>query len=90
MLVVVQYFGSDMQTLAVGGVIGVIAAGAAVALMKPAIIVATSAAGAYALTMVIFAFLWKSVDYHVMYWPFLIGITAIGSVFQFLTTKHIS
>ena len=90
MMIVVQYFGTEMQTLAVGGVIGVIVAGAAVALMKPAIIIATSAAGAYALTLVLFAFLWENVDFHTLYWPFLIGIAAIGSVFQFLTTKHIS
>ena len=58
-------------------------------LMKPAIIVATAAAGAYALTLVIFKFFGGGMDFATFYWPVLIGITAIGAGFQFLTTKHI-
>ena len=90
MLATIQYFGTDMQTLAIGAIVGVIAAGAAVALMKPAIIVATAAAGSYALTLAIFAFFAESLSFGTFYWPILLGIAAIGAVFQFLTTKHVS
>ena len=40
-----QYFGTEMQTMSIGGVVGVVLAGAAVMLIKPAIILATSLAG---------------------------------------------
>lgn len=89
MLVTIQYFGTDMQVLAIGGIVGVIAAGAAVTLMKPAIIVATAVAGGYALTLAIMKFN-TGIDFEAMYWPMLLGISAIGAVFQFLTTKRIS
>ena len=89
MMITVQYFGTEMQTLAIGGVVGVIAAGAAVALMKPAIIVATALAGSYALTLVIFAF-FNGLNFDTYYWPILLGITVIGAGFQFLSTKHVS
>lgn len=88
MVVTVQYFGTDIQTLAIGGVIGVLAAGAATALMKPATIVATAAVGAYALTLVIF-WLFEGIDYGIFYWPLIIGLTAVGSLVQFSTTKHV-
>ena len=90
MLATIQYFGTDMQTLAIGGVVGIIAAGAAVALMKPAIIVATAAAGSYALTLAIFAFFSASLDFNTFYWPVLIGIAAVGAIFQFITPKRVS
>lgn len=89
MIIVVRYFGTEMQTLAIGGVVGVIAAGAAVMLMKPAIIVATSAAGAYALTLAILT-VSSGMDFGTFYWPMIIGLTVIGGVFQFVTTKRIS
>lgn len=82
-----QYFGTEMQTLLIGGVIGVVLAGAAVMLMKPAIIIATSVAGGYALTMGILA-LATSLNPEIYYFPFLIGSSAIGSVVQFLTTRR--
>ena len=53
MLVTVQYFGTDIQTMAIGGIIGVFVAGFAVMVMKPATIIATAVAGAYALTLAI-------------------------------------
>lgn len=87
-LATIQYFGNDLQTLAIGAVVGVIVAGAAVALIKPATIIATSAVGAYALTLTIFAFFGANLDFNVFYWPVLLGITTIGSLFQFLTTKN--
>ena len=89
MLIGVQYFGTEMQTLAVAAVVGIIAAGASVVLMKPATIIATAAAGAYAMTLAILA-LAPAMDQATYYWPMIIGLTAIGSVFQFLTTKRIS
>ena len=38
MMITTQYFGTDTQTLLIGLVVGVILAGVAVAMMKPAII----------------------------------------------------
>lgn len=87
MIITVQYFGTEMQTLAIGGVVGIIAAGAAVMLMKPAIIIATSLAGAYALTLAVLALTELSAGLY--YWPMIIGVTVIGSIFQFATTKRI-
>ena len=85
-VVTAQYFGTDMQTLAIGAVVGVIAAGAAVMMIKPAIIIATSLAGAYVLTIGIIQL--SSLDKAVVYFPMLIGITAFGAITQFLTTKR--
>lgn len=89
MVITVQYFGAEMQTLAIGGIVGVIAAGVAVMLMKPATIVATSLAGAYALTIAILALV-PDISRETYYFVILGGATAIGAVFQFLTTKRIS
>ena len=89
MLIVIRYFGTEMQTIAVGGIVGVIAAGAAVVMMKPAVIVATAAAGAYAITLAILR-LAENLDFGAYYWPMIIGITAIGALFQFVTTKRVS
>lgn len=88
MIVTAQYFGTDMQTLAVGGVIGVIVAGAATMLMKPATIIATAAAGAYALTLVILT-LATQLDQGTYYWPILLGLAVVGAIFQFATTKRV-
>ena len=89
MIITTQYFGTDYTTLIVGAVIGVILAGAAVMLMKPAIIVATAAAGAYAISLGVLNWI-PNMNAEVAYFPMLIGITIFGSIFQFLTTKHIS
>lgn len=87
MMVTIQYFGTDWQTLAIGAVVGLILGGLAVTLMKPAVIIASSLAGAYALTMAILT--WASgLDAGALYFPMLIGFTAVGSVAQFMTTKH--
>ena len=90
MLATIQYFGTEMQTLAIGGIVGIIAAGAAITLMKPATIIATAAVGSYALTLAIFAFFSDTLDFNTFYWPVLIGITVIGAIFQFSTTKRVS
>ncbi|MBQ1373654.1 DUF4203 domain-containing protein [Candidatus Saccharibacteria bacterium] len=89
MLITVQYFGAEIQTLAIGGIIGIIAAGAAVMLMKPATIIATSLAGAYALTIAILALV-PDISKETYYFIILGGATAVGSLFQFLTTKRVS
>ena len=89
MLITIQYFGTEMQTLAIGGIVGVLMAGFAVMVMKPATIIATAVAGAYALTLAILK-LNPSIDFGAMYWPMILGIAAVGSIFQFLTTKRVS
>ena len=88
MVITVRYFGTEMQTLAIGGVVGIIAAGAAVMLMKPATIVATAVAGSYAITLAILA-LFPDINEEIYYFPILGGLSVLGSVFQFLTTKRI-
>lgn len=88
MVVVVRYFGTDIQYLAIGAVVGVILAAIAVMMIKPAIIIATSAVGAYALSVAVLGLI-PGIDFGVFYWPIMIGLTAIGSVFQFSTTKHV-
>lgn len=88
-VIAVRYFGTDIQVLATSGVVGVIVAGLAVTLMKPATIIATSAAGAYALTVAVLV-LASNLNFSAYYWPMIFGITAIGAIFQFSTTKHVS
>lgn len=85
MAVTVEYFGTEPQTLAIGAVVGVIAAGAAVTMMKPATIVATAIAGAYCATMG--AIHLAGIDETVWYWPCMAGLSLIGSTIQFITTK---
>lgn len=88
MIITVQYFGTDWTTLAVGGVIGAIAAAAAVMLIKPAIIIATSIIGAYAITMSL-AYIIPDIDFSVYYWLMMVIVSTIGAIFQFITTKHV-
>ena len=89
LLVGIQYFGNDIQTIAISAVIGIIVAGAAVMLMKPATIIATSGVGAYATTLALLMLI-SGINQATYYWPMLLGFTVIGSVFQFLTTKRVS
>lgn len=89
MVLAVNYFGTDLATLAIAGVIGVIVAGAAVTLMKPATILATAIAGGYALAIAILA-LFPEVSKEVFYFPIIGGLALIGTLFQFSTTKHVS
>jgi hypothetical protein len=84
----IQYFGNDIQTIAISAVIGIIVAGAAVMLMKPATIIATAGVGAYATTLALLIL--TSIDQGTYYWPMLIGFTAVGAIFQFASTKHIN
>lgn len=83
-----QYFGAEMQTMLIGGVIGVVLAGAAVMLMKPAIILATAIAGSYALTMAVLHWGGGAIDAEAFYFPILAGGSALGAVVQFATTRR--
>ncbi len=82
-----QYFGTEPTTLVVGAVIGVVASGAAVMLMKPATILATAVAGGYAMAVAILM-LFPQINAETYYWPILAGVAALGSAVQFVTTRH--
>lgn len=87
MVITAQYFGTELNTLVIGAVVGVILAGIAVILMKPAIIVATALAGAYVVTLGILY--WASgLDPETAFFPLLIGVTVVGSAFQFINAKR--
>ena len=86
-VVAINYFGPDMQVIVISAIIGVILAGLATAMIKPATVIATSVVGAYVVTLVIL-FLCK-IDSSIYYFPILIGLSALGSIFQFVTTKRI-
>ena len=86
LMIIAQYFGRDPQTLVIGAVVGVIAGGAAVMMIKPAIIIATSLAGAYVITMGVIQLSEVGMD---MYFPMLFGIAVFGAITQFLTTKNL-
>lgn len=86
MLITVQYFGTDVQTIIIGAVIGTVLAGGAVMLVKPAIILATALVGSYTMTTLILFFA-TGLDPAVYYFPLLFGGAALGSVVQFITTK---
>ena len=88
-MITIQYFGTDIPTIAVGAIIGIILGGLAVNLMKPAIIIATSLVGSYAITMVILTLASGNINSAIFYFPMLIGIAAVGVVTQFSSTKHI-
>ena len=89
LMITIQYFGTDIPTIAVGAVIGIILGGLAVNLMKPAIIIATSLIGSYAITMIILTLANGNINTTIFYFPMLIGIAAIGAVVQFSSTKNI-
>ena len=82
-----QYFGVDFQTMAIGGVVGIVAGGLAVMMMKPATIIATAVAGGYALTLAILA-LMPDLDAEAIFWPMILGFSALGAGVQFFTTRH--
>lgn len=89
MVITVRYFGTDMQALAIGGVVGVIMAGLSVKLIKPAVIIASAVAGAYAVTLAVLAF-FPDISEEVFYFPILGGLSVVGALFQFATTKKVS
>lgn len=87
LMMTAQYFGTDLQTMAIGGIIGVLAGGVAVMMIKPATIVATSVAGGYALTLAILA-LAPDLDSEALFWPMIAGFSAVGSIAQFVINRH--
>ena len=89
MLVAVQYFGSDVQTLAIAGVIGAILGGASTIILKPACIIATAGVGSYAITLALLRLI-PDIDYNTFYWPMIIGFAGAGALFQFMTSKKVS
>lgn len=88
MMVTTQYFGTETQTLLIGLVIGVILAGVSTMMIKPAFVVATSAAGAYLLTISIIQLVTVT-NLQPYYFLILIALATIGIITQFSTTKHI-
>ena len=88
MMVTVQYFGADWLTLVIGGIIGIFLAAFAVRMMKPAVVVLTSAVGAYAVTLAILMF-FPQIDFQIFYWPILIVLGVLGALFQFKTNKGV-
>lgn len=87
MMIVVQYFGTDIPTLVIGAIIGVVAGAASTALMKPAIIIATAIAGGYAITLALLN-IFPDINKEIFYFPMIGGISLLGALFQFSTTKH--
>lgn len=91
MMITVQYFGTDIPTLAVGAIIGVVAAAAATAMMKPAIIIATALAGSYALTVALLNInIFPVLNERILYFPLIGAFALLGAIFQFATTKRMS
>lgn len=88
LMMTAQYFGTEIQTMAIAAIIGAVLAGAAVMMMKPATIVATSVGGAYALTLAILSIAAGSIDSGTAFWPMIIGFSVVGTLIQFLSTKH--
>ena len=89
-MIAAQYFGTGVMTLVIAAVVGVILGAVAVRLMKPAIILLTSIAGSYALTVALLHWL-TTIDQTVFYFPMLIGFAVVGAVVQFtVTAKHTS
>lgn len=88
LMMTAQYFGTELQTMAIAAIIGAVLAGAAVMMMKPATIVATSVGGAYALTLAILSISDGGIDSGSAFWPMIIGFSVVGTLIQFLSTKH--
>ena len=88
MIITVQYFGTEIPTLAVGAILGLVAGALATTLMKPAIIITTSLAGGYALTIALLNF-FPEINKEIFYFPMIGGVSLIGAIFQFSTTKHV-
>lgn len=85
MMIGTRLFGTEVPTLLISALIGIIIGGASGFLIKPATIFATSIMGAYALTLSIITL--SSFFGENTFWPIFIGISIIGAVFQFSTNK---
>ena len=87
LMMTAQYFGTEIQTMAIGGIIGVVLGGFAVMMLKPATIIATSVAGGYALTLAILA-LAPDLDREALFWPMIAGFSVLGTGVQFITCRN--
>ena len=83
----VNQFGMTWEVVAIAAIIGVILGAIAVNMIKPATIIVTAIAGALVVADAIFA-LTNSIP-HNYYILILVGIAAVGAIFQFTNTKHI-
>lgn len=87
LMMTAQYFGTEIQTMVIGGVVGAVLAGVSVMMIKPATIVATSVGGAYALTLAVLK-IGTGIDGEMAFWPMIIGFSALGTIVQFISCKH--
>ena len=87
LMMTAQYFGTEIQTMAIGGIIGVVLGGFAVMMLKPATIIATSVAGGYALTLALLA-LAPDLDREALFWPMIAGFSVLGTGVQFITCRN--
>ena len=87
LMMTAQYFGTEIQAMAIGGIIGAILAGVAVMAIKPATIVATSVAGGYALTLAILALV-PDLSGEAFFWPMILGFGALGTIVQSINCRH--
>ena len=84
----VQYFGSEPNIYLISAIVGAVISAIAIALIKPAIIILTSIAGAYALTTaLVYAF---EFDKAVFFFPILAVLAALGAIFQFSKNKGLN
>lgn len=83
--IILENFGTEPLTLGIAAIIGVILGGLSTSIIKPASIIATSAAGSYALTLFLSPFL--NIERPNTLYLF-IGITIISALFQFMTTRN--
>lgn len=88
MVITMKYFGTEVPTLAVGAIIGLVLGGIAVNMMKPAIIIATSLAGAYCLTVALLTWI-PSINPTIFYFPILAILTIVGCVMQSGSTRDL-
>lgn len=89
MMVTTQFFGHETTTLIIGLVVGVILAGVATAMMKPACIVVTSVMGAHLLSKtLIYVLKMNGIDINPYYLLMLIPLSIAGALVQFSTNKH--
>ncbi len=87
LMMTAQYFGTEIQAMAIGGIIGAILAGVAIMAIKPATIVATSVAGGYALTLAILALV-PDLSGEAFFWPMILGFGALGTIVQSINCRH--
>ncbi|MBR2803442.1 DUF4203 domain-containing protein [Candidatus Saccharibacteria bacterium] len=87
--IAIQQFGTEINVIVISAVVGVVLAGVAVVMMKPAAIIATSLAGAF-LVVSALPYVAPAIKLDDYFFLALIGGTVLGSIIQFFTTKHIS